>query len=706
MIRKTAFVLTMLLMILTQPLTAAGKPYVVLALSGGGIKGYAHIGVLEELEKAGIGVAGIVGTSMGSIIGSLYASGKTPEEMEKIVGDIDLAELVTARSSRYFSLSEKASRDISMIRPEIQMDKHHRPVGPLGIVAGTSVLEYIAQLLSNVTVTDFNDLPIPFAAVATDLVNGKKVVLRHGSLASAVRASMSLPGIFDPWEIDGRLLVDGGMVSNMPVETARELFPGYPVVAVNLTSELSPRSDLNGVVSVVSQSITILTMQNVRREAALADFVINPGVKEYPVIGTDAAAEIVQQGRDAAAKDMPELLKLLKNAPQKPIKPKETAPSEPPRIMGVKIVGLPSPYAEKLERELLKKWIGRPVKMSEIVEASSEFSRREEVRSVDYDLQKTDRGVIVQYKVQRMPPHVYKLGGYASTIGSKGWLKVESQNYDVLRPGDTLQTRLYLSEYWGADFNYYWGMDLKRNNFWEAGFTASHYKLDVFGDPLKWQKYSFDLQRHFTIHDRLRLSAGVSATYLRHVTGADSANYFAPFIAAQLNMMDHPDDPVNGLFLNLRALWPDDADNMILRAGLTGRHTFSDKFMMELNGGFMEGDMGGNRLYAAYLGAQEELLSLSQHPIPAERFAWWRLKFRTPLTQTMFGPIIAEFFGGQGYAWDHDSASIGKPWEIGIALCTPPKLIDGRVYALYTERDEWKFGVRIGVPDWDVFHVF
>ena len=102
---------------------------------------------------------------------------------------------------------------------------------------------------------------------------------------------MSIPGVFDPWEINGRLLVDGGMVSNMPVETAKELFPGYPVIAVNLTSELAPREKLSSVFDVVGQSITILTMQNVRREATLADLVISPGVKEYPILGASPAAE-------------------------------------------------------------------------------------------------------------------------------------------------------------------------------------------------------------------------------------------------------------------------------------------------------------------------------------------------------------------------------------------------------------------------------
>lgn len=706
MCRKIALIMALILLFCAVPLRAAERPYVVLALSGGGIKGYAHIGVLEELEKAGIGVAGIAATSMGAIVGSLYASGQSPEEMERIVSNVNLAQLITASPGRYFNLSERSSSDISVIRPEIQMDENHRPVGPLGLVSGTSVLEYMAQLLSKVTVTDFNKLPIPFAAVATDLVTGEKVVLRRGSLASAVRASMSLPGIFDPWELDGHLLVDGGMVSNMPVETARELFPGYPVVAVNLTSELSPRRDLTGVVSVVSQSITILTMQNVRREAALADFVINPAVKEYPVLGTDSAQEIIRQGRDAAAAALPELLKVIKNAPRRPIKPKKMNEYAVPRVMGVRVAGVPAGMARKLERELLKKCLGRPVSMPEVAKYGAELSRREDIRSVDYDLQETDRGVIVHYQVQRMPQHIYRMGSYASTLSARSWLKLESRNYDIFTPGDTLRTRLYLSEYWGADLSYYWGMDISRSNFWEAGLSASHYRIDLWKNPLKWQKYSLDVQRHFTIHDRLRLSAGVGSTFIRHVQGADSANWFAPFLALRLNLMDDPDDPVNGFLLGMRASWPDDRDNMMLRVNLQGRRKISNTLRVDLSGGFVEGDMGESPLYAAYLGAEEELLSLSQHPLMSERFAWWRLKFSAPMTETMFGPIIAEFFGGQGYAWDHDGASIDKPWEVGIALRTPPKLIDGRVYALYSDRDEWRFGVRIGVPDWDVFRLF
>ncbi len=688
------------------PSCADDKPYVVLALSGGGIKGYAHIGVIEVLEKEGIGVAGVVGTSMGSIVGSIYASGMSTQEMEKIVSQVNLGELVTASGKGYFDLSEKTYRDLSIIRPEIQTNSKNDVVGPLGLVSGTAVLEYIAGLLSHVTVTDFSKLPIPFAAVATDLETGEKVVLRRGSLASAVRASMSIPGVFDPWEINGRLLVDGGMVSNMPVETAKELFPGYPVIAVNLTSELDPREKMNNLFSVLNQSITILTMQNVRREAALADLVINPNVGEYPMLGTSPAGEIVEQGRVAAREALPQIRALAENAPRVPIKPKNSQPVSP-IVKDVQVTGVPVKMAGEIERELLRSWKGHPVSMGKIIEASASIARREDVRTVDYDLEESENGTTVVLKVQRLPAHVYTLGGYASSLAGQGWVKIESRSYDLFTPGDTLQSRFYLSDNWGGDFNYYWGMDVKRENYWEAGVSATRFKIDPEGSSIvRWQQYAFDVQRHFTLQERLHVAAGARAAAVRRVEGDENFNYIAPFVDATLNLMDDPDDPVNGLMANVHATWPDEVEAWLLRATLTGRSRLSSRLVLELSGGFAEGEMAENRLFAAYLGAREELYTLADHPIESERFVWWRAKLRYPLMDTILGSVIAELFGGQGFAYDDSNSLIGNPWEAGLAICAPRKLLEARLYAAYTDKDEWRFGASIGVPDWDVFHLF
>ena len=686
---------------------AEDKPYVVLALSGGGVKGYAHIGVLDVLEREGVGIAGIVGTSMGSIVGSLYASGRTAAELDTIVRDVNLGELVTATGGNYFNVSDKLDRDVSMIRPEVHMNNRNRVVGPLGLVAGTAVLEYIAQLLSHVTVTDFRQLPIPFAAVATDLVTGEKVVLRRGSLASAVRASMSIPGVFDPWEINGRLLVDGGMVSNMPVETAKELFPGYPVSAVNLTSELDPRENLGSMLSVISQSITILTMQNVRREAALADLLISPGVKEYPMLGSNPAGEIIAQGRTAAEKMVPQLRELLKTAPRHPVRrPHEGEPPRPPHVVGVRVTGVPAEMAHEIERELLKVWIGREVPMKEVVEASTMIAGRDDVRSVDYDLIHTERGVIVVLKVQRLPAHIYHFGGYASTMASTGWVELSSRSYDLFQPGDMLTSRAYLGDNWAGNFDYFWGMDVGRSRYWEAGLTAARLKLDAAGGKVGWQKYALDLNRHYVINRRMRLTAGVTGGFFAHSYGGKNGGYVAPTMSVALNLMDDPDDPVNGFKLDFKGAWVGSEDAMLWRAALAGRRALSSTLVAELQAGFSEGKMNADLPLAAYLGAREELYSLAQHPIPAERFAWWRAKLRYPISQTMFGPVVAEVFGGQGYTWDDSGTKTADPWEVGLALNAPRKLIDGKVYAIYTNRREWKFGISIGVPDWDLFHLY
>lgn len=700
------FLLAILLLLTAlAPALAEDKPYVVLALSGGGVKGYAHIGVLDVLEREGVGVAGIAGTSMGAIVGSLYATGKSAAELREIVQDVNLGEIVTGSSGNFFKVAEKPGSDVSMIRPEIHMNDQGQTVGPMGVSSGAAVLEYLTKILSNVTVTNFSKLPIPFAAVATDLVTGEKVELRHGSLASAVRASMSIPGVFDPWEINGRLLVDGGMVSNMPVETARKLFPGYPVVAVNLTSELAPRESLSGMFSVLNQSITILTMQNVRRESALADLVINPGVKEYPVLGDSPADEIIAQGRAAAEAALPQLRELLKRAPRRPFRQTRENEPLPPHVMGVRVKGVPEKMAREMERELLRTWLGRVVTVDDVLTASSKIAAREDVRSVDYDIVHTKRGVVVVLKVQRLPAHIYRLGGYASTSAGTGWVELSSRSYDRLQEGDILQTRVYLGDNWAADVNYFWGMDVHRSRYWEAGLTASRFNLDAVGGNHNWQKYSFDVNRHFVANDRLHAAVGLTGGTFRHVQGASDGEYLGPSLSLALDLMDDPDNPVNGFKVDLKSVWIEKEDALLWRAAMSGRRGLNKALVAEVQTGFSEGEMNAGLPLAAYLGAHEELYSLANHPIPSERFVWWRARLLYPFKQTMFGPLVAELFGGQGFAWDGDSALIDRKWEAGLAVRAPRKLVDGKIFAVYTDRKEWKFGLTLGVPDWDVFHI-
>jgi len=270
------------------------KEGIVLVLSGGGTKGLAHIGVLEVLERENIPIAAIVGTSMGAVIGGLYASGYNAKEMREIISELDLMEIISNRSSaevKDYNYNKPPSSGSSIFN--VYMDGKKKPRSNRGMLRAKGLYSFLNEMTIRVTVTDFNLLPIPFAAMATDLETGESVVLRDGNLASALRASISIPGIFDPWEMNGRLLVDGGLIANLPVLEAKKLFPGHPVVAVNLSPEniTKKRETLRSMLEVMAQTVEILMVHQVKVNVAAADLVISPEVKDFGALQSDGYDE-------------------------------------------------------------------------------------------------------------------------------------------------------------------------------------------------------------------------------------------------------------------------------------------------------------------------------------------------------------------------------------------------------------------------------
>ena len=242
--------------------TAAERLKVGLALGGGGARGISHIGVLRALEEHNIPIDCVVGTSMGSIVGGLYASGKTPDEIEQIVSDMDWG----------FALSDGTTRDNKPIRIKERQLKiaHAGRLGvsgdelglPLGALSGQNLNQVLSHInLDNLAVHDFDDFPIPFRAVATDLETGTEYVIGKGSISEAMRASMSVPGLLNPVELDGRLLVDGGMANNVPASVARELC-GDIVIAVNVGSPLVEKDKMTSVLAITEQISSFLTWGN------------------------------------------------------------------------------------------------------------------------------------------------------------------------------------------------------------------------------------------------------------------------------------------------------------------------------------------------------------------------------------------------------------------------------------------------------------
>jgi NTE family protein len=256
-------------------------PRIGLVLSGGGARGAAHVGVLKFLEANDVPVHAIAGTSMGAIVGSMYATGWTPDEIEAQLGAIDWSTMLTDRLPREHLSFRRREEDREFLTQFELGIAGARPRLPSGLIAGHNVEARLARLLvPALAVRDFDRLAVPFRAVATDLETGGPVILRDGDLVMAVRASLSMPAVFAPVELDGRLLVDGGVGRNLPVDVARELGVDRLIV-VDAGTPLSDREALRSLLDVSKQLTSVMTQSNTavqRQSLADSDILIQPAL--------------------------------------------------------------------------------------------------------------------------------------------------------------------------------------------------------------------------------------------------------------------------------------------------------------------------------------------------------------------------------------------------------------------------------------------
>ncbi len=283
--------------------TTAPRPRIVLVLSGGGARGLAHIGVLKVLRELRVPVDAIAATSMGSIVGGAYAAGRTPEEMETILQEADWATIFSDRPPRRdlnFRRKEDDLRFIGQTEFGLGRDGLILPGGAFGSQNVEAFLRQVARPGSEAKHLDA--LAIPLRAVATDLVSGEQVVLRNVPLSVAMRASMSVPGAFAPTRIGDRLLGDGGLTRNLPVEVGREMGADV-IIAVNVGTPLLPREALGSAFGVAQQMINILTEQNVAaslRDLRAQDILVSPDLRGITFFDFERAADLVAKGEVAA----------------------------------------------------------------------------------------------------------------------------------------------------------------------------------------------------------------------------------------------------------------------------------------------------------------------------------------------------------------------------------------------------------------------
>ncbi len=266
------------------PTSTGDRPRIGLVLGGGGARGGAHVGVLKYLEENRIPVDLVTGTSMGALVGGLYATGMSAAEIEQVLVEADWTDLFNDATDRSdWPLRRKSDDDVGLYGPKFGLGKDSALL-PGGAFAGQKVSLLLENLVSkNSQATDFDELPIPFRAIAADLVSGDKVVLGEGQLSQAMRASMSVPGAFDPVERGDALLVDGGIVDNVPVDVARDMGADI-IIAVSVGFPKVGADELKDLVSVVNQLSTLMVAGNTEEQLATLgqnDILIEPG------LGTD-----------------------------------------------------------------------------------------------------------------------------------------------------------------------------------------------------------------------------------------------------------------------------------------------------------------------------------------------------------------------------------------------------------------------------------
>jgi len=286
------------------------RPKIGLVLSGGGARGAAHVGVIKVLDEMRIPVDYIAGTSMGAIVGGLYASGTSAAELDRIVQNSDWPKLLSDRPPRAQRSYRRKADDFGfLVNFDVGVDKDGL-ILPRGIVQGQNLTLALRRMLLPVaTVDDFDRLPIPFRAIATDLISGQEVVLGSGDLPTAIRASMSAPGVFKPVRVDGRVLVDGGVANNLPVGIARAMGADVLIV-VDVGYPLAEEAELDSALKITSQMMTIMVQSRTEEQKRLMtpeDVLITPELGRMGSQAFDQSPEAMRLGETTARKSIPEL---------------------------------------------------------------------------------------------------------------------------------------------------------------------------------------------------------------------------------------------------------------------------------------------------------------------------------------------------------------------------------------------------------------
>lgn len=520
---------------LAQP---AERPRVALVLGGGGARGLAHVGVLKVLEEARIPVDCVVGTSMGALVGGVYATGKPAAEIEREVRAVDWNEVLDDRPGRrQRSFHDKQDDWLNLMSLGLGLSDDGQLLLPKGAIGTQKVDLLIRQLVDNAAPMRFDDLPLPFRAVAADLESGDMVVLSRGDVAAAMRASMAVPGVFPPVERDTRVLVDGGIARNLPIDVARGVC-GDVVIAVDVGSPLLTRKQATDVLSISDQTVRTLTQRNVDeqvRQLASRDILIRPDLGALSSTDFVNGAGGIEAGEAAARELLPQLAALRVDeaafAAWRAQLVARRAPPSPVRAVEVTPTRFVNPAVLK---EALDVKLGQPLDVGDFHRKLGNVYARGDFEQIDYRVLPGADGSVVELQPHEKPwgPGYLDIGlGLRTDFDDDAAFMLQAQYRRawINRLGGEWKTRAWLGDARGLASEFYQPATLNGELFAAVGGSVADDPIPLYFGERREAEYrrkrrvvNFDIGSVWGRWGEVRLGLERSRSRFSRATGAST----------------------------------------------------------------------------------------------------------------------------------------------------------------------------------------
>ena len=659
---------------------AGAAPRVGLVLAGGGARGLAHIGVIRYLEEHGIRVQAVAGTSMGSVIGGLYASGMNAAQIEHVARTLDWRFAFDDKTPREQQMFRRKQEDFDFLIGARMRFKDGKLGIPMGAIEGQHLNLMLHDMVKHVSdIHDFDQLPIPFRAVAADIATGDAVVIGRGDLAVAMRASMSIPGVFAPIELDGRLLVDGGIAKNIPVDVVQGMGVDRLIV-IDIGTPLASREQLGNVVALVGQLTTIMTRKNSEQQIALmreGDVLVTPALDAADVqtMSFDKADEAIRLGYEAAEALAPQLAALATPGPGAQFA--GITEPVPPRIDAVRIESDAKDVPDELLLSRIKQPLGEPLDAAALEQDIADIYGLETFSRVDYVVEPTAAGNELVVRATANPRGVsYLKLGMSWDQDSRGTsdfgLRASWRQRGLNRLGGEWYTYGQLGGNSNFGTNFYQPLDPLQRFFVDARYRFDQRKLNLGEDGdvharAIVNEHLLDLAPGINLGNVAQLRTGLYAGNANTDVeigapelSSSSTNDGGWFAELGYDTLDRPYFPGKGVRLRSRYTWGEEAlgadaqyeawNTAAYGSFSVGRNTFlaiarwAEQELDEKGDGFAGSDVLAARAYT--LGGFLSLSGYTRDSLAGNYLGFAGLSYYRRLTGQSILPVDMPVYAG------------------------------------------------------------